>query len=429
MQFRDALAKLEAEGHLTRVRGVVRPRYEIASELRRHEGHPVLFENVAGSSIPVAGNLLSSMDLLCGSLGFDKGEWIERIDRARSNPGRVTVGPGAFDYLEPDLDLLPILTHYPKDQGPYITSGVVFARRGESQNLSFHRLCRIGRDRCVGRLVEKRDLHTMYLDAREHGEDVSVSVAIGNRSGVLVAGATSVTRGEYELGIAAALEGGIDVCAARSNATSYPTDTEIVLEGKILHDETSTEGPFVDLTNTYDVVREQPVFAIDRIALRKSAVYHALLPGGTEHRLLMGAPRTPTIFHALRDAGVDVVNVYLTEGGSGWLDAVISIRKRSESDPRVAIDAAIRGHRSLKKITIVDGEVDVTDPHQVNYALTMYWEAGKEIVIPGTKGSSLDPMATADGVGSKIAFDATRPLSVPPERKLKMSKVEPPEGV
>ncbi|HYA70269.1 MAG TPA: UbiD family decarboxylase [Thermoplasmata archaeon] len=424
MKFRESLAQLDASGRLIRVKERVSPKFEISAYLRKHDGHPILFESVEGSSIPVAGNLLSSMDLLCESLGFTKEEWIERLSKAMREPGPITDGPGAFEHMEPDLDRLPILTHYPKDQGVYVTSGVVFARRGNVRNMSFHRLSRIGRDRFVGRLVERRDLHSMYLDAKEHGEDVSVSVAIGNRSGVLIAGATSVERGQYELGIAAALEHGIEVARAQTNDTSYPVDTEIVLEGKVLHDETTVEGPFVDLTNTYDVVREQPVLVIDRIALRKDAVYHALLPGANEHRLLMGAPRTPTIFQSLQAAGIDVVNVFLTEGGSGWLDAVVSIRKRSEGDPRAAIDAAIRGHRSLKKITIVDADVDVTDPHEVNYALTMYWEAGREVVLRNVKGSSLDPMATPDGIGSKLGLDATRPIVVPPEKQLKMSKAE-----
>ena len=364
------------------------------------------------------------MGLLCESIGIPKDEWIERLNLAIRHPGPITEGRGEFEYLEPDLDLVPILTHYPNDQGAYVTSGIVFARRGNLRNMSFHRLSRIGKDRFVGRLVEKRDLHTMYLDAKEHGEDLDVSIAIGNRSGVLLAGATSVERGLYELGIAAALENGIEVCKARTNETRYPTDTEIVLEGKILHDETTNEGPFVDLTNTYDVVRVQPVFVIDKIVMRPNAVYHALLPGGNEHRLLMGAPRTPTIYKALKEAGIDVRNVYLTEGGSGWLDGVVSIQKHSDADAKAAIDAAIRGHRSLKRITIVDADVDVTNPSEVTYAVTMYWEAGKEVVMTGVKGSSLDPMATPDGIGSKLGIDATRPLVVPPEKALKMKKAE-----
>ena len=424
MKFRDFLERLDSEGRVLRISRPLDPRFEIARVLKEHEGQPVLLGDVGKSSIPVAGNLLSRMDLLAESLGIRPGEWIERLSTAWRNPGPVREGAGTFDYREPDLDLVPILTHYPKDQGPYITSGVVFARHGARRNLSFHRLSRIGKDRFVGRLVEHRDLDTMYRDARDHGEDLDVAVAVGNRSGVLVAGATSLGPETYELGIAAALEGGIEVTSARTNGTSYPTDSEIVLEGKILHDEMAPEGPFVDLTNTYDVVRVQPVFVVDRIAVRKGAVYHALLPGGNEHRLLMGAPRTPTIYAALKEAGIDVTNVFLTVGGSGWLDAVIAIRKRQETDPRRAIDAAIQGHRSLKKITVVDADVDVTDPNEVNYAVTMYWEAGREVVLEGVKGSSLDPMASSDGIGSKLALDATRPLTVAPEREPKMTRAE-----
>ena len=424
MKFRDFLGRLDSEGRLTRVRTHVEPRFEVAKLLKEYDGRPVLFEHVGSGSIPVAGNLLSRMDLLAESLGIRPTEWIDRVSAAWQRPGPIREGAAEFDYFEPNLDLVPILTHYPKDQGPYISSGVVVAERGNRRNLSFHRMCRIGPDRLVGRLVEHRDLETMYRDARDHGEDLDVAVTIGNRSGVLVAGATSLGPEVDELGIAAGLEGGLELAKARTNRTHYPADAEIVLEGKILHDEVASEGPFVDLTNTYDVVRVQPVFAIEGIAVRKNAVYHALLPGGNEHRLLMGAPRTPTIYAALRGAGIDVVNVYLTTGGSGWLDAVISIRKKCETDPRGAIEAAIRGHRSLKKITIVDADVDVTDPNEVNYAVTMYWEAGRELVLRAVKGSSLDPMATSDGIGSKLAIDATRPLSVAPERAPKMTRAE-----
>ncbi len=424
MKFRDIISLLESDGDLLRVSEELSPKYEIPSRLRKNDGKPMLFENVKGSSIPVLGNMLSRMDLLCKSVGTTKEGWIERISSAIGSPGSINFVSGDFEYAEPDLNMLPILTHYPNDMGAYITSGVVFAARNGSRNISFHRLARIGSDRLVGRLVEKRDLHTMYMDAKEHGEDVDVSISIGNSSGVLIAAATSVERGFYELGIASALENGVEVVKARTNGSEYPADSEIVIEAKILHDEVAKEGPFVDLTQTYDIVREQPVFAVDRIALKKNPIYHALLPGGNEHKLLMGAPRTPTIYMALKNEGIDVKGVYLTEGGSGWLDAAISIGKKSEDDPRKAIDAAIRGHKSLKKITIVDEDIDVTDPNEVNYAVTMYWDAGKELVMRNVKGSSLDPMAAPDGTGSKLCIDATRPLDVPKEKELKMKKVD-----
>ncbi|MGC8586503.1 MAG: UbiD family decarboxylase [Candidatus Micrarchaeia archaeon] len=423
MEFRDFVSLLDKEGKLIHVEKPLSKDYEVARFLKRNDGKPIIFENVTGSKMqmPVVGNALSSMDLVCEGLGISKNEWIEHIDNAIDNPKSVEKENGSFEYYEPDLDLLPILKHYPFDMGAYITSGVVFAERNGVKNISFHRLAKIGSDRLVGRLVEKRDLHSMYIDAKEHGEDVNVAIAIGNSIGLLVAGATTVSN-MYELGIAAALEKGMKVTKAKTSNIEYPTGTEIVLEGKILHDETAKEGPFVDLTETYDIVREQPVFMIEKIAMRKNPIYQALLPGGNEHKILMGAPRTPTIYKAIKESGVDVANVYLTEGGSGWLDAVIAIRKKSEQDPRKAIDAAIKGHKSLKRITIVDDDIDITNPNEVNYAITMYWKAGKEFVFDNVKGSSLDPMATPDGMGSKLAIDATKPLDVPEEKLLKMKK-------
>ncbi|MEM0094770.1 MAG: UbiD family decarboxylase [Candidatus Micrarchaeaceae archaeon] len=424
MEFRDFVHLLDGEGRLTHVERPISRDYEVAKYLKKNDGKPLIFENVTGSKMqmPVVGNALSSMDLLCKGLGIPKEKWIEYIDKAIENPKSAESGSPDFEYYEPDLDLLPILKHYPLDFGAYITSGIVFAERNGVKNISFHRLAKISDDRLVGRLVEKRDLHSMYVDAKEHGEDVEIAIAIGNNIGVMVAAATTVGSDFYELGIAAALEDGIKVTRAKTNHIEYPISSEIVLEGRILHDETSKEGPFVDLTETYDIVREQPVFAIEKIAMRKNPIYQALLPGGNEHKILMGAPRTPTIYKAIKESGVDVAAVYLTEGGSGWLDAAIAIKKKSEEDPKKAIEAAIKGHKSLKKITIVDDDIDVTNPNEVNYAITMYWTAGKERIFSNVKGSSLDPMATSDGIGSKLAIDATKPLDVPKEKMLKMRK-------
>ncbi|MGC9157045.1 MAG: UbiD family decarboxylase [Candidatus Micrarchaeia archaeon] len=424
MQLLPFVEKLNSENKLLHISKEVSTDYEIAAYLKKYDGRPVVFENVKGSQIKVVGNLMSNMDLFCEWLDIDKRAWIQTLKNAIENPGTFReASNNPFMFYEPDLPSLPILKHYPKDQGKYITSGVVFASRNGIRNMSFHRLAVLGENRLVGRLVEQRDLHMLYLDAKEHGEDLDVAIAIGNSAGVLVAAATSVERGKYELGIASALERRpIEVVQAKTNTAHYPADSLIVLEGKILHDETAKEGPFVDLTNTYDIVREQPVFVIDRVAMQKDAVYQALLPGGNEHKILMGAPRTPTIYKALADSGIDVADIYLTEGGSGWLDVVIAIRKKSEEDPKKAFDAAIKGHRSLKKITVVDDDINPRDANDVNYAVTMYWRAGKETVLDNVKGSSLDPMATPDGFGSKLFIDATRPLNVPEEKLLKMKK-------
>src|SRR5690606_36275663 len=81
-----------------------------------------------------------------------------------------------------------------------------------------------------------------------------------------------------------------------TNDLEVPADAEIVLEGRITKQLVS-EGPFMDLTETMDAIRQQPVIEIDLITHRRNPIFHALLPGGLEHKILMGMPREPTIFN------------------------------------------------------------------------------------------------------------------------------------
>jgi len=425
MGLRTYVEKLSDENRLIRISKPVSTDYEIAALMKKLDGKPVFFDIIEGYEMPVVGNVLSSMDLLAQSIGIRKEDWISTMTKAIENPGEIVHGNNRFKYLEPNLDVLPILTHYPKDSGSYITSDVLLAEFENRRNASVHRLLKLGKDRMVGRIVEGRDLHAMYTAAKQQNKELPIAITLGNKPSILIAGSTTVPRDLYELKIASALEGRpIEVVRGKTSNIEYPVDSEIVIEGKIQPDETTKEGPFVDLTETYDVVREQPVIVVDTIAIQEKPIYQALLPGGNEHKLLMGQPRTPTIYKALVSSGIDVANVFLTEGGSGWLDAVVSIRKKNEDDGKRAIGAVINGHKSVKKITVVDEDVDVTNPHEVNYALTMYWKAGNEIIQRNVKGSSLDPMGTPDGIGDKIGFDATKPLQVPEDKKGKMNKAK-----
>ena len=104
MKFREMLSRLDSQGSLTRVHEPVSTKREIAALLRKHEGRPVLFEHVRESDLPVAGNLLSSMELLCRSVGVAKEEWIANLNLAMGSPGPITMAAGEFEYVEPDLD-------------------------------------------------------------------------------------------------------------------------------------------------------------------------------------------------------------------------------------------------------------------------------------------------------------------------------------
>jgi len=121
----------------------------------------------------------------------------------------------------------------------------------------------------------------------------------------------------------------------------------------------------------------------------------------------MGMPRAPTIKTAVSKV-VDCSDVYLTEGGSGWLSSVVQINPKNEGDGIRAIHAALDGHKSMKQVIVVDQDIDIADSSRVEWALMTRWQPDKDtIILSDQKGSSLDPSRSSDGTTSKIGMDAT----------------------
>ena len=195
-----------------------------------------------------------------------------------------------------------------------------------------------------------------------------------------------------ELAIAHALAP-TPVVECLTNDLYVPAEAEFVLEGRITH-RTVAEGPFVDLTETWDIVRQQPVIEIDCITHRRDAIYHALLPGMLEHKMLMGMPKEPSIYAAVNEV-CRCRNVSITPGGTSWLHAVVQIDKQHADDGRKAAEAAFRGHASLKHVVVVDDDVDLYDPHDVEWAIATRFQADRDLMVwENQPSSSLDPSAT-----------------------------------
>lgn len=179
----------------------------------------------------------------------------------------------------------------------------------------------------------------------------------------------------------------------------------------------------MDLTETMDIVREQPVIEIDLITHRRDPIYHALLPGGLEHKLLMGMPREPTIFAEVNRVA-RCTGVSITPGGASWLHAVVQIDKQGPDDGRRAIEAAFRGHGSLKHVWVVDTDVNVFDPAEVEWAMATRFQGDSDLVLmPNMPGSSLDPSGIhVPGEKSrtaKLGFDCTIPWGADREKFVK----------
>ncbi|WP_458456281.1 UbiD family decarboxylase [Methanobrevibacter sp.] len=387
--------------------------FEVAKVLRQYPKDTIIINNVKGFDMPVISGICNTRDKIAKSINCEVSEITEKIIEAMENPIKVDkfTDFSEYDTFDIDLDKIPILTHYKRDGGAYITAGVVFARDPETgiQNASIHRMMVLDNKRLVIRIVP-RNLYTYFQNAQKKGEDLEIAIAIGMDPAILLASTTSIPIDYNEMEVANAFKDGA-LELIKCGELEVP-QADIILEGKISVSETVAEGPFVDLTDTYDIIRDQPIINLSKMHIKKdNPAYHAIIPAGFEHKLLQGLPQEPRIFKSVKNAVPTVENVVLTEGGCCWLHSVISINKQTEGDGKNAIMAALSAHPSLKHCVVVDTDVNVFDAEDVEYAISTRVKGDRDImIVPNVRGSSLDPVAESDGTTTKIGVDATKSL-------------------
>jgi UbiD family decarboxylase len=423
MKLRPFLTKLEEENKLIRIKKEVSIEYEIANVVNSFSEQPVIFDNVKGYDYPLFAGITSSRDIIADGMGTTKEKLLLKlVDALRSpqEPELVESAPcqEVVDN-DPDLDKLPMLMHLPGDGGRYATATVAVIKDPESgRNVAYHRLMQLGKNKCSARLIPKRQTRTTY-DKIEG--DLEMAVCIGNSVPVMIAASLGPPSGVDELSIANALDD-TPITKCKTKDLEVPAESEIVLEGRITRD-VDREGPFVDLTETRDFERQEPVFVIDCITHRNDAMYQALMPGRMEHKILMGMPKEPTIYDEVSKVA-ECKNVLVTMGGGSWLHGVVQIVKRNEEDGKKAIEAAFIGHKSMKHVWIVDDDVDIYNPDAIEWAIATRFQGHKDMVVMESQpGSSLDPSGDHSGkktLTTKIGFDATKSSDVDPSKYTKV---------
>jgi UbiD family decarboxylase len=417
--LRNFVKELEDKGDLHRISEEVDVYLEAAAIIGQLDNGPaVLMEKIKGYENPIVAGVCGTRSKLCQAIGASKEELHKKLLQAIRNPVYPEIkdrGLVKKNISLPKLSELPVLTHFQKDGGPYITSAIIAARSldGKIENVSFHRLQILDDTHLAIRIV-RRHLYKILQMHKEANKPLEVAISLGLHPSIMLAAASSLPYGVSEYGVANTLLGG-DLALTKCEDVSIPvpSDAELVLEGKIYPNQEVEEGPFVDATGTYDIIRKQPVIEITQMMHRDDFIYQALLPGMSEHHLLMGLPPEAQIWESVGNAVPYVRGVNLTLGGCSWLHAIISLEKQSEGDGKSAILAAFAAHKSLKHAVVVDSDIDPHDLKEVEWAIATRFQADKDLlIIPNARGSSLDPSGNQSlGLTTKMGIDATRTLS------------------
>jgi UbiD family decarboxylase len=424
MSLGEFLKQPETKKEILHVKDEVSTRFEIPFIMKSFDNQDsiLFFEKVKNYEIQVVANVCGARKRICAALNVDCDRLYRKLMEAWRSPRKPKiVEDGAVsEIVENDLSKIPVLTHFERDAGPYITSAVVYARSidGKFENVSVHRLQVLDKTHLAIRLVP-RHLFKLWQMAKEAGKDLEVAISVGVHPAIMLAASSPVPFGVNEFEVANALMGNDLHLMECENVDAYaPAEAELVLEGKISATKEVVEGPFVDVTGTYDIERKQPVVEVVGVMHRKDYVYQALLPSGAEHRLLMGLPHEVLIWDAVSKVVPKAYAVNLSVGGSGWLHAIISIEKQLDGDGKNALLAALAAHPSLKHAVVVDSDIDVFNVSDVEWAIATRFQASEDLlVIKNVRGSTLDSSANqGTGLTSKMGVDATKPFTKPKEK-------------
>jgi 2,5-furandicarboxylate decarboxylase 1 len=418
--LRDWLDHLAARGRLAVLKPNIGLKFELAAYAKRLDGQrATMFPKPGGHAIPVVSGLVSDRGWMAEAMGVEPAEMLARFQDAASHPTpwqEVKSAQAQEVVHRAPLDLaklLPLPTHNEHDGGPYIAAGIMIVRNPKTgkQNVSIHR-CQLTWPNRLGVLVLPRHTFAFHRMAEEAGQPLDAAIVIGVDPLTLLASQAIVPIDHDELEIAGALQGRpLPVVKCLTSDIRVPAEAEIVIEGRLLPGVREPEGPFGEFPQTYGTRSNREVMEVVAVTHRRDAIFHTMVGGGLEHLLLGAIPKEATLLTHLRRNFTNVLDVHLSPGGTMRFHLFVKIKKNQEGQGKNVILGAFAGSFDLKHVIVVDEDVDIHNPTEVEWAVATRFQADRDLVIvPESQGSKLDP-SNRDGVGAKMGLDATKPLA------------------
>ncbi len=422
--------ELDHRGRLVRVKSEVDPKLDLAGIAAKFEGGPsaVLFENVKGYGHPVFMGLYWSRDLLGDIFSRDAADLPQHISDCIGNwqanpvdPVVVKTGP-VLEVTERTVNVqkLPVPTHAMKDAGPYFDAAVVIAKDPETgvRNASIQRFQVVNKNTLSVNIDAGRHLELYLEKAAKLKKPLPLTINAGVGPGLHFAAAAPAEAAPVdrdELGIASEIHGApLELVAGTKSEVEMVANAMYALECEIVPGESLNEGPFAEVTGYYARKDKRPKVRVLKVHRRKNPVFHSIL-SGSEVFNSVGLLGEANVLGLLRKQVPGVTDVYFSHGGCGFYHAVVQIKQVRAGWGKQAIMAAFAAFAPLKMVTVVDDDVDIRDPSDVEWAMiTRLDAAGGVLKIENVFGHGLNP-TFPDYFGTKIGFDATRPYPFTPE--------------
>jgi 2,5-furandicarboxylate decarboxylase 1 len=415
--FLDLVKRRKAEDFQI-VSKEIDPAYELTALVvkleREARRRPVLlFERVKGSKFPVLTNLHASRARLAAAMGVAPEETQRAYLRAVERPippRTVATGPVKEVVLtgeRVDLYALPQILHHEGDAGAYVTAAISFAKdpTAEVWNCAYNRLQIKGRDTTSIHLTTGKHLWEFHRIAEARGEPLPLALVIGVHPAIALGALAIGSIDEDERAIMGALLGEpLELVKCETSDVLVPAHAELVIEAEILPRERTPEGPFGEFTGYSLGERQREIVRVKAITHRRDAMFQDITVAHLDHMLLSTIPMEANLHRAVRAMVPSVKAVRVP----GPFTCYVSIEQRVPGQAKNAILAVLGADLYMKRVVVVDQDVDVFDDRQVNWAIATRCQPDRDItIITNARGSDLDPSAREDGYTAKWGVDAT----------------------
>lgn len=449
--FRGHVQNLEQQGELIRIEKPTNPSEDVSAigwKTYDRFGKSTLFTNLEGfPGWRLASQVITDRRKWAIGFGVSEEEVIptvvQRIKKpldpiiveAKDAPVKEVILTGN----DADLTKLPAMWTSEKDPGPYIAAGMAVIKDPETgiRNMSYHRQQILGPDRS-GFLICPRHALRTYQKYQALTQPMPVAMVVGVHPAILCAGGFTTRYGIDELSLAGGLlEDPVRLVKCETSDLEVPADAEIIIEGEILPDAMTEEGPFGEVTGGYAEEGSTEIFVLKAITHRKDPIFYGMHSGApmTDPQSITGTCIEAALFEHLSkvEGGMDLLDVRCL-GVSGLMAVVIKIRPRSAGQAKTALMAALSSPYLHPKLAIaIDEDMDAANLNQVFWSLTTRVHADSDVFkIDNTRIWSLDNvsdivpgMSPMYRIGTKVAIDATKPWSTRIEDKTRFDRAMP----
>ena len=439
----DYVQVLQRAGELKRLTHPVKAELEIteiADRVMKSRGPALLFENVVGKQIPLLINAFGSTKRMALALGVsdieeiahdiakliqtkppksfqDKLRLIGELLKLAGIPPKMVKDAACQEIVhrDPDLGILPVLTCWPGDAGPFITLPMVFSKdpvKG-TRNVGLYRMQIFDR-RTTGMHWHLHKAGARHFhQQKEKAGRLDLAVCLGGDPAMIYAATAPLPDQIDEILFTGFLrKKGVELIKCLTVDVEVPANSDIVIEGYVDPAEPlRREGPFGDHTGFYSLADDYPVFHVTCITHRKDPIYPTTIVGRPPMEDAYLGKATERIFlPLLRVTLPEIVDMNLPVHGVFHNLAIIAIRKEYPAHARKVMHAlwGLGQMMFTKTLIVVDHDVNVHDLSEVTWIAGNHIDPKRDTVFVEGPVDVLDHAAPVLGYGSKIGIDATR---------------------